>query len=359
MDNAGQYFLRRLTVTAGAHSYSQASMAENLRAKIADLPNAKSVLQTAGFIYEHSSIKNRHFEFDLEEIEKRSDWYRLVNETTLSMATRVLTKLFAEQITAAECDGLVVVTSAYGGFPALSRHLQSRLGFPLEALCFDLTGLGCNGSTHGIQLAQMLLERGDCNTVCVICADSMGTHAQSRKHTRVPTMSEVVAHCLSSDGAAALILSNKPGKQPIFSYRTCALASKMWPDSLHLNVQSASEQNQPFIVVGKEIQTRIGDEFAYYVNKNAAILEEPALFHPGGIALMKLLREKYPQLAETTELSIGELQETGNFGSPSVLWVLNAALRKNVKLTPRVRLITFGPGKVTAILLIDGIEMNL
>jgi predicted naringenin-chalcone synthase len=380
MDNTGRYYLQRLVALQGQHTYPQSQMAEEMRNRVAPFelpkmetsqgrlkraammalastlasPDSKSLSQMVSFLYDHSEIQQRHFELELSEISNRKDWHRMINQATYSMCDRALKDLFSSGMEASQCDGLIAVSSTYSGFPGIARKFQEKYGFPLEAICYDLTAMGCVGALHGIYLAQMLIDSGRCKNVCIVCADAMGTHGQAGKFTSAPTISQLVANCLSSDGAAALILGRDPGPAPIFSYTGCQMNTRLWPHSAHLNILSVSETNQPYMSVGKDIQTRLLDELGHLMDES--MLDVPVYLHPGGIALMRLVRDKYPQLAASTAISVSELEETGNIGSPSVLLVLKKALDRNSPIMPCFRMIAFGPGKVTAILLIENVE---
>lgn len=379
MDNTGRYYLQRLVALQGRYTYPQSQMAEEMRNRVApfELPNmetsqgrlkrsalmalastlatpdSKSLTQMVSFLYDHSEIQQRHFEIELSEISNRKDWHRMINQATYSLCDRAMTDLFSNGIEASKCDGLIAVSSTHAGFPGIARQLQEKFGLPLEAICYDLTAMGCVGALHGIYLAQMLIDSGRCRNVCVVCADAMGTHGQAGKFTSAPTISQLVANCLSSDGVAALILGKDPGPSPIYSYSGCQMQTRLWPKSAHLNILSVSETNQPYMSVGKDIQTRLLTELGHLMEES--MLDAPVYLHPGGIALMRLVRDKYPQLAASTDISVSELEETGNIGSPSVLLVLKKALDRNSAITPCFRLIAFGPGKVTAILLVENV----
>lgn len=371
---ANKYYLQNLVTTVGQYTYPQTNLALDLQSRISKLEQSlefinsnsnlpvvektnesKYISQMVGFLYDHSNIKQRHFETSLEECQNRIDWYKVVNESTLSMAKRALRKLVESNADLRKCDGLITVSSTYNGFPGLSRNLQEEFSLSEEILCYDLTALGCIGFAQGVFLAQTLIQTGRCNNVCVLCVDSMGSHGLTRKLTKIPTMSNVVGYCLSSDGAAALIIGKDSGTNPIFAYKDCFLLTKLWRNSLQLNVLSADEENQPFIWVGKEIQTRLLDEISGLITEN--MLKEPMFFHPGGVALMKIIRDRYPSLTESTLLSVSELEEVGNIGSPSVMFVLKKAIDKKYCLLPCLRLMAFGPGKVTAILQFDKTEI--
>lgn len=352
---AGFRYIRSLSVTSGRHTFSQRQLAEQLRARLGHLPESRQLAQRVAIIYEQSGIRQRHFELDPASVGQRPDWYRAVNEATLALASRALTALFAKSgESAADCDALVVVSASYSGFPSLGRRLQERFGFPRQALCFDLSGLGCAGTPQGLYLADLLLTTGRCQSVCLLCVDAMGVYSESRHHCETPTVSQLVAHCLASDGAAALVLSRLgPTSQSLLRYCSSTLDTELWQGAMDQNDLTADAHNQPFLSVGKDLRTRLLAECQPYFTPQT--LNSPLLLHPGGMALMKSLGDHYPQLRDTVALSSAVLAENGNVGSPSVLFVLDAALRGGVPLGPRLGLFALGPGIVTTLLRLESV----
>ena len=348
--------LQELATVAGRHTFPQAQLADRLHAELERIEGAGPVAQVVRFVYLHAAIAERHLEVDPDECRSRGDWYRLVNEATLSLAERALARLFGSgrSVPAVRCDGLVVVSSSFGGFPGPTRLLQEKHGFPRHALAFDLGALGCAGPTQGLGLAATLIAQGQCENVCLLCVDAMGTHGAARRYAKPPSMAELVAHCLASDGAAALVVGRQPGPRPLLSFASAQLRNQLWPQSLDLNDFTADGDNQPYMAVGKEIRSRVVAELEPLLD--GAARAEPILFHPGGAALMKLLGEKWPELAGTLALSSGVLERHGNLGSSSVLWVLAEALARSRPLTPRLRLCALGPGIVSTLLTLDGVE---
>lgn len=354
MNSSLRFYLRGLALAKGTHRYSQERLAQEMRARLAHIPGAHSVGQVINFVFSHSGIRHRHFEMMIETIDARRDWYRMVNEAVESMAVRAVEMLRQKDPSVTACDGLVVVSSSYAGFPSLGRRLQARFGFPPTASCYDLTGLGCAGPTQGLALAQALIEQGTCRNVCVICADAMGTHAQARHHNRLPSTAQLVAHCLASDGAAALSVGRDPGPTPQLRYTASQLTSRLWEGALDQNDLTADEYNEPLVSVGKDIRERLIPEFGKLLDADARAT--PLLVHPGGTALMRQLKEYYPELTTAADLSLSVLFEHGNLGAPSVLWVLDRALRTRLHLSPSFRMVALGPGIVTTSLLFEGVE---
>jgi len=182
----------------------------------------------------------------------------------------------------------------------------------------------------------------------------MATHAQARHHNRLPSTAQLVAHCLASDGAAAFAVGLDPGPDPSLRYTGCRLTSRLWDGALDQNDFTADEDNEPLVSVGKDIRERLIPEFGRILDAEARAT--PLLVHPGGTALMRQLKEHYPELASVADLSLSILLEHGNLGAPSVLWVLDRALHTRVRLSPSFRMVALGPGIVTTSLLIEGVE---
>ena len=344
-------WLSKPVVGGGRHDYTQEQLAEAMRDRLRKIEGAEEVRQMVGFIYEHASIETRHLEFDLQQVEAREDWYLLVNDSTMSLARRTVERLFAEHGRDG-LDALVVVSASYAGFPSLSRHLQDGLELPLDMLCYDLTGLGCAGPTYGLHLAHMLVSSGAARRVCLVCVDAMGTHGECRVHATPPSVSQLVAHCLASDGAGAVLIGAEPQGEASLGWSECRLLSRLWPGSLAENDFTATADNQPMISVGKEIRTRIVGELEPLI---AELDPNTALFHPGGASLMRALGGRFPALRPTLAISSGVLRKHGNIGAASVLWVLHDAWEAGRPLTPQLRLIALGPGIVSTMLCLDDV----
>jgi predicted naringenin-chalcone synthase len=61
---------------------------------------------------------------------------------------------------------------------------------------------------------------------------------------------------------------------------------------------------------------------------------------------MKIIAAAYPDLDEGTRCSLSVLEDFGNIGSPSTLFVLDRALETGLRVTPSVQLLGIGPGMV-------------
>ncbi|MBX2798086.1 MAG: hypothetical protein KTR31_10465 [Myxococcales bacterium] len=346
--------MRALTTTTGRHTTDQAELGRRLSQSVADLPDPQGRRRLIGFVHAHSGIQQRHVEVAPGALVGDPDWQRGVQEASLSLSERCLRQLgAADPDGVRDCGALVVVSSTFAGFPAASRVLQDRLQLPRQATCWDLSGLGCAGPTQGLFLAWSLLQQGHDNVI-VLFVDAMASFGSARVWSQVPEMSEVVAHCLASDGAAAILIGRTPAAQPVFGFTDCTLQSRLWSDSLDQNDLTVRD-GWPYLSVGKQIRTRLVQETGDLLDDD--FVAHPAFLHPGGPDLMKRVVAARPQLAATVEVSMAVLERHGNLGSASVVFVLDEALRRSMPLVPRFGVFALGPGIVATRLRVDGVEV--
>lgn len=350
---SARVWCRGLTTTTGRHTLTQPELGERFTRALRGVPDPDQRTRLVGFVYAHSAIRTRHVEVLPEEMD--GDWLPHASRATVELSRRALDRLRAVDPEGLDaCGAFVVVTTSHVGFPSLSRVLLQGAGLPLDASCWDLSGLGCAGPSQGLHLAWSLLQQSDIANVCVLFVDTMATWAEARRWTEAPSMSEIVAHCLASDGAGAVVLGREPGPAPWFSFAGCALASRQWPDSLDQN-DFAIQGGQPYLSVGKDIRTRLLEEAGRVFTDE--FVAHPAFLHPGGPDLMKRIVQARPELADTVDTSLEVLLGHGNLGSASVLFVLEEARRRAMSFEPRFHLFALGPGIVTTTLRIDGVEV--
>lgn len=340
--------LAGLVVEPGSTTHTQAELEARMRASISHLEDAALLRRTVSVVYGRSEIDTRHVEVPLDELSERDDWYLAVNQAAKWLSERTLRRLFQSVPEGEKVDALVTVSSSHSGFPSLSREIQEGLGIPLDAVCYDITGLGCAGPTQGLYLGHLLLQQPHIENVAVVAVDVMATHGQARRFDQAPYMEQIVAHCLASDGAAGALLSKTERDTDLLTFEGCELYTRMWPDALDLNYFSATSDNQPFLAVGKDIRTRLLEETKEFFGER--IPEEPLFMHPGGAALMNRLAQAQPGLRPSINVSNAILRENGNLGAPSVMWVLERALREGCDIEPALTLFALGPGIVTTAL---------
>ncbi|WP_394849918.1 hypothetical protein LZC95_20980 [Pendulispora brunnea] len=294
-------------------------------------------------IGETADILRRHFEIAPEELEGRTDWATVLSEASHRMALRALGGVPDLM----NLDALVVVSSSFFGYPGLARRLQVALRLPEECTCLDIGNAGCVGATQGWYVADALLQRGH-RRVCVVASDAVGAMACSPIESPSPSVEEIVARCLGSDGAAAVVLhATDTREKSLFAYRACKLRTRLWgTETLDWNVLRATQNSLDFRIA-KEIRDRVVPEASAILKGDPGTV----FLHPGGRALLDHLQDAG---IVGTELARTDLED-GNFGSSAVLRVLARGLERGVPLESTVFLVTFGPGKATSVLELQGV----
>lgn len=354
-----RYFMNSFATLTGAHTYPQQELLADFDARLAKLPGSEALRERTRKLYENSNVDKRHLEFSIEEIDRRREvsvWHPIVRDSIIAMGSRALERVLVRGIAPTDCDALITVSTAFDGIPGLSTRLSETFGFRQDTLVFDLGTLACGGANHGIYLAHLLLETGRCKTVCVVCADALHTHAQARRFTAVPEMTEVVARVVPSDTAAALVISRERGVEPLLSYSSCDLTLHSWRGGLEYAIAATADDGEPATSLDKELRTRIAVESA--VTLVPEVLRNPLCVHPGGTALIRSLAASEPLLLPAAEISAAVLKENGNVGGASVLFVLSRMLELGAPIEPTLRFLAFLPGAITSLLTLHDVERS-
>jgi alkylresorcinol/alkylpyrone synthase len=356
-----RYALAQIAAVAGAHRYAQSALHADFRAQMQGLNATQAQLTSVDKLFQGSEIQSRYLEVSLADLKQQREthtWHSIVRDAIVQLGARCLAELVSQGAEISKFDALVVVASGYDGLPGPSRRLSEHMGFRTDAVCYDVANLGCGGANHGILLANMLLETQRAQTVCVVCVDLLGTHIHARKYPSFPTVPELVARILPADGAAALVLTSDRAlpAHMRFSYDSVALQVHAWPNSVAHTLAATDAAGEPYGRIGKELRDRLLEESTPLLRQAAA--EGAALIHGGGIALLRNARGAFPQLAFGADLATTILQNFGNMGAPTILFSLLDFLNGNQPASPKLHLMTFGPGVYSSLVTFDGVQFG-
>jgi len=227
-----------------------------------------------------------------------------------------------------EIDAVLVSTCTGYLCPGLTSYVSERLGLRPDVLALDLVGQGCGAAIPNLQTAQTLLAAGNCDRVLSICVEVCSAAFYLDNDAGV-----LISACLFGDGAGAAVLSSsanggrriqwkgsgslmKPGNRDAlrFEHKSGMLRNILTPQVPELAAQHAG-------TVFDETLARAG---AARAQINGWV------FHPGGRDVLLALRERFQLSDDDIRWSRSVLREYGNMSSPSVLFVLQAALADGV-----------------------------
>jgi alkylresorcinol/alkylpyrone synthase len=228
-----------------------------------------------------------------------------------------------------EIDAVLVSTCTGYLCPGLTSYVSERLGLRPNIFALDLVGQGCGAALPNLRTAEALLAAGRAGKVLSACVEVCSAALYVDNDPGV-----LVSGCLFGDGAGAAILS----KQPVRGRRNVE-----WKFATSHLVPAARDALR-FEQRGGMLRNILTPEIPAMASKQAAQLFTDALgnagvsrdrvtgwvLHAGGRDVLILLGEEL-ELADTdVRHSAAVLRDFGNLSSPTVLFVLDAALHDTV-----------------------------
>lgn len=230
----------------------------------------------------------------------------------------------------AEIDAILISTCTGYLCPGLTSYVSEQLGLRPDVFTLDLVGQGCGAALPNLRAAEAILTAGRAEKVLSICVEVCSAAFYLDDDPGV-----LISACLFGDGAGAAVLSNKPrpGKRRRVEWKFAA--SELVPaerDTLRFSHKNGMLRNILLPQVPQVAGTRAAKLFA--ASLAAANVKRDQItgwiLHTGGRDVLLALRDKL-NLAETdVRHSAAVLREFGNISSPTVYFVLQAALNDSV-----------------------------
>jgi len=221
-------------------------------------------------------------------------------------------------------DALVVSTCTGYLCPGLSSYLAEGLGLSPEVLALDLVGQGCGAALPNLRTAEALLRAGRCRRVLSICVEVCSAAFYLDNDPGV-----LVSACLFGDGAGAAILAREPnGKRRIEWKASGSVLNPCDRDLLRFEQRNGMLRNILAPQVPALAAEYVG-EVLKRVLRGAKVEQGEVtgwVLHPGGRDVLAAVAERLGLGEADVRWSRAVLKEYGNLSSPSVFFVLQAAL---------------------------------
>jgi alkylresorcinol/alkylpyrone synthase len=299
--------------------------------------------ETLSSIFANTGIVKRHavkpFEWYLEPRgwPERTKAFLEGAEALFIQATEKA--LASAQLTAADIDTVVTVSSTGIATPSLDARVAGRIGFRSDVSRVPVFGLGCAGGVSGLSIASRLAEARPGTNVLLVAVELCSLAFRLDELTKA----NIVATSLFGDGAAAMIL--RAGDGGATSIENCG--EHLWPDTL--GVMGWNVDPEGFGVI---FQRTIPDFVTSHLNPAVVqILVNMGLTttdidrficHPGGARVINALENALSLDQGTLDHERQVISDCGNMSAPTVLFVLERA--RNAGLPPRSLLTALGPG---------------
>ncbi len=262
--------------------------------------------------------------------------------------------LFAEAARAALTEAGItadavthVVTASCTGFfaPGPDYRLIRDLGLPATVERYHLGFLGCAAAFPALRTASHICASRPDAVVLVVCAELCSLHIRSSTEP-----DQIVASSVFADGAAAAVVSGRPGSGPSLELERfgTSVTSEGETDMVWLIGDEGFEMTLTAEVpriIGREILDVVtgfldaapGDERPWGVDAWAV--------HPGGRSILDRVESSLSLDPAALAASRAVLQQAGNMSSATILFILrdllaDAALGDDARIAG----LAFGPG---------------
>lgn len=308
-------------------------------------------------LFSNTGIAHRHAAVPLEWIREQHGWSErsaIFDVEAPRLVEEVASKLVASTGTpATDIDAVVIACTTGIMVPTLDARLVNRLGLRADVERLPLFGLGCAGGVTGLARAAAIARARPGRNVLFITVELCSINLRVRDRR----MANFVSAALFGDGAAGVMLrSLEPGEGAGRRPRLGATGEHIWPDSL--DVMGWSIEDDGFgVVISPEIprfaRDRLKPALDHFLDRNGLRSEDldGIVLHPGGRKVLEAAETSLGLRRETFRHAWDVLADYGNMSSPTVLFVLERAIRE--RPAGQHLMAAFGPGFTVSFALVD------
>ncbi|MGR9448013.1 alkylresorcinol/alkylpyrone synthase [Rhizobium leguminosarum] len=294
-------------------------------------------------VFDSAGIEKRHAARPLAWFDEPHGW-----QDRMQAFAEVAGGLFLEAATSAlrqagleagDVDCVVTVSSTGFTTPSLDAQLSRRMGFRADIERVPVFGLGCAAGVSGFAIASRL-ARSRPGTVVLFVSIELCTLAFRLDELTRPN---IIATALFGDGAAACVLrSGGDGLAEVES-----TGEHLFPDTLDIMGWKIDDGGFG-IVLAQSLppfaEKELGPAITAILARNGLRVEDIDRFicHPGGMKVLAAMESALSIPPGTLDHERTVLAEYGNMSSPTILFVLERAIRAG--LPARSAMIAMGPG---------------
>jgi alkylresorcinol/alkylpyrone synthase len=224
-----------------------------------------------------------------------------------------------------DIDAVIVSTCTGYLCPGLSGYVIEGLGLRGTTLAFDLAGQGCAGALPNWQVANALLESGQCEHVLSICVEVSSAAMYLDDDPGV-----LISACLFGDGAGAAVLSRRapPDRRRVEFRTSSSLTNPDKRESLRFEHRGGLLRN----ILTRQVPALAAEHAGKVLNDalSRAGVERKQItgwiLHAGGRDVLLAMNERFGLQADELRYSREALRRHGNLSSAFVYFVLDAAL---------------------------------
>jgi predicted naringenin-chalcone synthase len=266
------------------------------------------------------------------------------NEESVPISVKAIRECIQNKIAAAEITHLVTVSCTGMSAPGLDLQIMENMQLSPNLHRTSVNFMGCYAAIHGLKLAHAFCATTPGAKVVVVCTELCTLHFQKE-----PTLNNMMASLLFSDGCAAMLVQNDPntaGLQLENFFSQVAFKGK--------NAMAWELSGMGFLMTltgyVPELIKEDFDELVTNALTSAGKTKQDIThwcMHPGGKKILEVISESLELKKEDLAHSYQVLNEFGNMSSASIVFVLQKIMLELEQKNTSSALVfgaAFGPG---------------
>jgi predicted naringenin-chalcone synthase len=352
----GEEYIAALATAVPEYTCDQTEGEDFLAKHYSDRLNDRS-METLRKVFRHPGVRRRYFAFDSPEelLDENPD--RRIDRFTrrsVDLSARAAEKVLERTgLSPHDVSALVVNTCTGYLCPGISTYLLERLGLERTTRCFDLVGSGCSGAIPNLQMAQGCLRADGGGAVLSISVEICSCTFQMGDNLGL-----IVSNAIFGDGAAAAIVTNRPGGLRLAG--SGALYLPEYREDVRFVYRNGQLHNQLTLRLPK-LAARGAAQVTANVLGAAGLgvgdIDHWAI-HPGGDEIVTSVRDGLGLSEEQMRHTRGVLSEYGNMSSATVWFVLERIGKEGIEAGDRIMMLAFGAGMSAHAFLLQAYESS-
>ncbi len=249
-------------------------------------------------------------------------------------------------LAARDVDVVVTVSSSGIATPSLEAHVLCEMGFRPNVVRVPVFGRGCAGGVAGLALGARLARAEPGEVVLMVAVETCTLAFRGDRGNKA----DVISSALFGDGAAACLLRAEREQSGL---QIGVGAEHTWPGTLDIMGWTVDPVGLGVVLsrsLPRFIEQRLAAPARRFV-RAARLVAPQFICHPGGAKVLDAV-ETALQLQKGTLRDEREvLRGHGNMSAPSVLFVLDRALKRGMRGS--AMLTALGPGFTASFLALE------
>jgi alkylresorcinol/alkylpyrone synthase len=301
-------------------------------------------------VFVNAGIERRHSVRPLEWFETPHDWtdrtQAYLDGAGALFVQAAQKALDQAGVRARDIDVIVTVSSTGIATPSLEARASAKLGFKASAARVPVFGLGCAGGVSGLSIGARLARAAPGETVLVVVIELCTLAFRSDRSAKA----DVISSALFGDGAAAVVLRAERRDAAV---SIGAAAEHTWPNTLDIMGWTVDPAGFGVVLsrsLPRFVEQRLAAPVRRFV-KAAKLMAPQFVCHPGGAKVLDAIETALELQKGTLRYERDVLRGHGNMSAPTVLFVLERALKRGLR-GPAV-LSALGPGFTASFLALE------